>query len=186
MSSIDTDEVADMYRGGMSAPEIADEFDVSSTTIYRILDEKNIERRGQKKAQNKVEIDNLEDLYVEEMMSVHDIAEEYDCSPQTVCNRLEDAGIDGRDQMEYHIDKPPTFQTKHRGYENWRHHWRGELDEVRVHRLLAVALYGFDDVKNKIVHHKNKIPWDNRPSNIELMRQSQHATIHMNERWGNE
>jgi hypothetical protein len=47
-----------------------------------------------------------------------------------------------------------------------------------VHRLLAVAEYGTEAVKDKVVHHKNNIPFDNRLSNIELMDSSEHARHH--------
>ena len=50
--------------------------------------------------------------------------------------------------------------------------------KVRHHRLLAVAEFGFDAVKDKIVHHKNSIPWDNRPENLEIMTQAEHASLH--------
>jgi len=33
-------------------------------------------------------------------------------------------------------------------------------------------------VKDKHVHHKNGIPWDNRPENLEAMSRQEHRTIH--------
>jgi len=47
-----------------------------------------------------------------------------------------------------------------------------------VHRLAAVAWFGFDAVKNKHVHHKNGIPWDNRECNLEPISPEEHNTIH--------
>lgn len=59
-----------------------------------------------------------------------------------------------------------------------------------VHRLLAIAKYGPDIVKDKHVHHKNGIRWDNRPENIGLLDPSEHSKLHYEqgdiEGWGNE
>jgi len=52
-----------------------------------------------------------------------------------------------------------------------------------IHRLVAVAEYGFDAVVENHVHHKNHIPWDNRPSNLELMSQEEHYRYHAEERF---
>lgn len=50
---------------------------------------------------------------------------------------------------------------------------------VRVSRLLAVAEHGFDAVGPGVdIHHKNGIPWDNRPANIEVIDKGEHAALH--------
>jgi hypothetical protein len=43
---------------------------------------------------------------------------------------------------------------------------------------MAMSEYGYDEVKDKVVHHKNDIKWDNRPKNLELMTASEHTTYH--------
>jgi len=53
--------------------------------------------------------------------------------------------------------------------------------EVRLHRLLAVALYGFEAVAGRQVHHANRIPWDNRPENLRLLTPSEHSRLHHTE-----
>lgn len=53
--------------------------------------------------------------------------------------------------------------------------------KVQVHRLVAVAEYGFDAVADKVVHHESKHGLDNRPSNIGLMDRSDHSRMHANE-----
>lgn len=55
------------------------------------------------------------------------------------------------------------------------------IESARIHRLLAVALYGVDAVAGKHVHHKNGIPWDNRPENLELVDPVEHARIHLHD-----
>lgn len=49
--------------------------------------------------------------------------------------------------------------------------------EVAHHRLLAVAWFGVDEVDNKVVHHVNGIPWDNREGNLELLTSEEHGRI---------
>lgn len=54
----------------------------------------------------------------------------------------------------------------------------GDEGSIGIHRLLAVAEYGLDAVAGMDVHHKNGIPWDNRPENIELLTRSEHMRTH--------
>lgn len=50
--------------------------------------------------------------------------------------------------------------------------------EVRLHRLVAVAEYGFEAVAGQQVHHANRIPWDNRPENLLVLSPSEHSRLH--------
>ncbi|RBI58323.1 hypothetical protein DMJ13_27385 [halophilic archaeon] len=54
----------------------------------------------------------------------------------------------------------------------------GGLVNVGIHRLVAVAEYGFDAVSGKHIHHKTGIPWDNRPENLSPETQSEHMREH--------
>ena len=47
-----------------------------------------------------------------------------------------------------------------------------------VHRLLAVSEWGLDAIRGREVHHKNEIPWDNRPENLELVTREEHGEKH--------
>ena len=47
-------------------------------------------------------------------------------------------------------------------------------DTIQIHRLVAIAEYGFEAVENSHVHHINSIPWDNRPSNLIPLSPSEH------------
>jgi len=66
------------------------------------------------------------------------------------------------------------------GHVVWSHsegvNWEGA--SFPVHRLLAVAEFGTEAVKDQHVHHKNEIPWDNRPENLELLTPAEHASHH--------
>ena len=67
------------------------------------------------------------------------------------------------------------YYTHKRGHEMWR----AEDDNfIPVHRLQAVAEWGLDAVKDKHVHHKNGIPWDNRIENLELVSNAEHQRKH--------
>jgi len=74
----------------------------------------------------------------------------------------------------------PRYDTDGAGYERFRDDdTRHTL--VRVHQLVAIA-YGadpscvFSDGAFH-VHHQNGCELDNRPQNLELIRQSDHASI---------
>ena len=68
------------------------------------------------------------------------------------------------------------------GYRRWRVYHDGDYHGVAVHRLAAVAEYGFSRVAGRDVHHKNGVPWDNRPANLEPMDPSEHRRLHGVER----
>jgi len=70
------------------------------------------------------------------------------------------------------------FETDDGGYEMWEVNNRGTQHRILVHRLVAISEHGADQVAERIVHHKNNIPWDNRPENLELMDRAEHARLH--------
>jgi len=43
-------------------------------------------------------------------------------------------------------------------------------ESVPIHKLVAVAKYGIDKVSQNKVYHMNRIKWDNRHSNICLVK----------------
>lgn len=122
----------------------------------------------------------LENLYHRKGMSAYEIAAMFDVSSRTIYNWMERHGIDRRKSKH---DRPPTFvHSNPNGYELWHHQTRGEQYNVRLHRLLAVAEHGFDAVAGNDVHHRNGIPWDNRPENIEVLGHGEHARLHSPDR----
>lgn len=116
----------------------------------------------------------LERLYHDEKMSQAEIADELNCSPATVTRWMDNFDIEARTAH----NTPATFTTEKRGYERWQATVDGKPSPVHVHRLVAVAKYGFDEVCQKEVHHKNNIPWDNRPENLELLSMWDHLDEH--------
>src|SRR3990167_3870516 len=51
------------------------------------------------------------------------------------------------------------------------------------HRIVAEKKIGRGLKKGEIVNHLNGDKWDNRPSNLKIMTQSEHARGHTTERW---
>lgn len=68
------------------------------------------------------------------------------------------------------------------GYEYLRDRAAGEDETVYVHQLVLVAA-GADPSEvfapGVDVHHRNHIPWDNRPSNLALEDHREHRRAHL-------
>jgi len=126
--------------------------------------------------------DTLHRLYWGEKKSISQIADMTNMSNHAVRNQMENHGINRRsDSRGAKIrlrKRHPEFRTGDFGYNLVISRCDGERSQVKLSRLLAVAEYGFDAVEGKHVHHKNKIPWDDRPENIELLEPSEHAEHH--------
>jgi len=111
-------------------------------------------------------------------------------SPKTIENKFgswkegkEAAGLKafdrgGNTKEKYRYNVP--CQIDQQGYNVVKTNIDGENIYLSLHRLLAVSEFGIDKVKDIDVHHKNNIPWDNRPSNLELMSRSEHMKHHRN------
>jgi transcriptional regulator with XRE-family HTH domain len=117
--------------------------------------------------------DWLYEEYVEKGRSQSEIAEDCGCTQKTISNWLAEFNIPTR-KMRNDLTRPARFEVDNKGYE--------QLCSVRkkvgVHRLIAVAEYGFDAVAGMEVHHKNGIPWANWSDNLEVMTKSEHAAYH--------
>jgi hypothetical protein len=64
------------------------------------------------------------------------------------------------------------------GYEIFSSSYDDERDVVPIHRLVMVSEVGYTEVVDKDVHHKNGVPWDNRPENLALMDRKEHISYH--------
>ena len=129
----------------------------------------------------------LRKLYSEKKMLVADIADKWDTTPENIGRWLDRHGIERRDGQEDRTRalrrNPASYCTTEHGYERWENYHEGDEWKVYVHRLLVVAEYGFEAMRDKQVHHQNNIPWDNRPENIEPIDPAEHGRHHSLQRW---
>lgn len=121
--------------------------------------------------------ETLQRLYFEEGLDQGEIGDRLGCTRRTVCEWFSRHGLEGR------IGRPTVpwvyYATSVLGYERWQDKLPPSKDKmVKVHRLAAVAWFGFDAVADNHVHHKNGIPWDNREENLEVLTPSEHQKLH--------
>jgi hypothetical protein len=129
----------------------------------------------------------LHHLYWDQKKSTTEVGEILGCHQTTVCKWLHRTGVGTRDQIEATRKTQPLYTHDSDGYE-WVVSRCGEQTRVvRVHQLVTIV-HGedshvvFDD--NTVVHHRNGLPWDNRPSNLQVMTTEEHARLHAKERQG--
>ena len=130
----------------------------------------------------------LREMYVDRRLQTTQIAGRWGTTQNTIDQWLRRFEIERRDpqteQLRGMRRKAAHFRTRKDGYERWSDHSNGENAKVYVHRLLAVAEFGFGETTGGDVHHRNGVPWDNRPDNIELIDKESHGRMHAEERWG--
>lgn len=110
--------------------------------------------------------EKLKQLYISDDMTQEQIASHFGVSQFCIYKWLS-----RNDLVKTNIG---PFRTSTRGYE--RFYSNGVT--IGIHRLVAIAEYGFDQVDGKDVHHKNSIPWDNRSENLKPVTRKEHAEIH--------
>lgn len=126
----------------------------------------------------------LRELYEDKKLSKRKIADRLGCSTATVTNWMNEFGIESRPHnMAISLAKGPLEPyTDDSGYEVIQTRVDYEAKVSAIHRLLAVAEYGFEAVADNVVHHKNGVTWDNRPENIELLEDSEHKSRHAHDK----
>ncbi|EMA47937.1 HNH endonuclease [Halococcus saccharolyticus] len=175
----DPDKLREMYwEDDLSYKGIAGE--IGSTVYYvkKAFDRFDLERKSSGRAK---EVpwdgeDELRELYVEEGLSTIKISQEFGCSRGYVCTQLEKAGIERRPSRSGYGYAP--YKINSNGYPVWKTYVDGTHHRVPVHRLLAVAEFGFEEVAGNDVHHKNGRRFDNRPGNISVLDPSEHRRKH--------
>lgn len=124
----------------------------------------------------------MREMYVDEEMSMNEIADELGCAQSTVRNWLNRHGIETRsikEALDITYGAHAKYTVDNRGYPIWWCDSSTKKSGMQVHRLLAVAEYGYDVVAGADVHHENGVRWDNRPSNIEVIpTRGEHSSKH--------
>jgi len=169
------------HKKGLTVRDIAGKTDVGRSTIRRRMDKFNIERRSRHSTDHQYNANELRRLYYEAEYSTVDLADHYGMAERTVARWMDKEGMPRRPSSREQTHA--CFYTTQNGYEEWATLTSKKHHCFRVSRLLAVAEYGFEAVAGKDVHHKNHIPWDNRPENIEVLSPEEHGLYHARERW---
>ncbi|WP_434521321.1 HNH endonuclease [Halorubrum sp. AS12] len=120
-------------------------------------------------------------MYHEEGLNQEEIAERFGTAQRTVSRQMEFHDVERRDYSESLRVERAGFYTNQDGYEQSIAHADNRPYRISIHRLVAVAEYGIDQVKGKHVHHKNSIPWDNRHENLEPLTPSEHSKRHLSD-----
>jgi len=162
--------------------QIAELCNVSDTVIVKRLEEFGIETRGTHDYKDRPWTDRntFEELYVKKSLSLREMAKELNCHISTIndwrnIHGFEKRGWEPGQRVEY-----AHFYTNKNGYEQSMTAVGDTTKQYFIHRLVAIAEYGVDAVKDMVVHHKNGIPWDNRKENLSIMTRSEHSREHYN------
>ena len=203
----DADTLRELYHGeGLSSREVANRLGCGKKTILRWLDKHGIEKDKSpaRKRSEKLDEELVSRLYLDEKMSGHEIASKIGMSANAVYSFMDDIGIEKRSRSdsaklkempdevvetgapEWVYDEmrksPANLTVNNNGHVQWRIPDRGKYRSLGVHRLTAI-MDGADphDVFGGMhVHHKNGVPWDNRPANLEILEKGEHHSLHNN------
>lgn len=134
--------------------------------------------------------ETLKQLYLEEELSTTKIGNKFDKDSKTIWYWLDKYDIDRRSRSESRTiqeqKKPLKVNLNQEGYQTVHDQYgqsRGEdTSYVLLHRLIKLADTSMDDLDGMIVHHKNNIPFDNRPENLEIMTPEEHTKHHEQKR----
>lgn len=116
----------------------------------------------------------LKEKYVADGMSTYEIADMCGVDQSTISNWINKFGIASRPRGGSDSEGEVTYSVTSKGYGVIR--WAGH--EVRVHRLSAVAWFGWDSVVGKHIHHESGHPLDNRESVLRPVTPAEHNRIH--------
>jgi len=125
--------------------------------------------------------DVLNELYHNRGLSLEEVAGEFDVDRRTITKWMDRHDIERRSagRPKWHLLAGPAhFGTDGEGYEFAQTQHENELFHVYIHRLLAVAKCGFEEVVGKHVHHIKPIPWLNTPENITVKTPEDHIQAH--------
>jgi hypothetical protein len=137
-----------------------------------------------------VDPETLRRLYHGEGLTQAEIGERFGVTHRTIGNWMMQHGIPRRPdatKRDWSGHRSPRwvpyagYKTNAAGYEVWRSRTDGRAT-VLVHRLAAVAWFGYDAVAGNDVHHRNDVPWDNREVNLRPMDPSEHRSHHAKSR----
>lgn len=123
--------------------------------------------------------DVLRRLYWAHELSLSEIGDLCSCSHHTVRKWMRQNDIPRRAPVN---EKHGSLSLRD-SYERFRIRSGEEPDRVNIHRLAAVAWFGYDEVVDKVIHHAEyEIKWLNIEWNLEPMNGSRHSGLHTRKR----
>ena len=131
-----------------------------------------------------IDEDVLRELYWDKELSIQEIADKVDVSYTTIRRHMVENNIERRTRTEAQLarteyNEHPGVHEGSNGYMKIYHKdVDGKAKQIRVHRLIAIAIYGIDAVKDMHVHHKSGHGLDNRHGNLALMKPEEHGRHH--------
>jgi len=176
----------------LSVHEIGERLGCCGTTVSKWMERLDIDRRtpAADKQGPWQDGQTLHNLYHNEGLTTHEIADRLGCAQRTVWVWMDRHGIETKSREEVAPENAKavrveraSFRTSKDGYERWTQRVGQETYSVGVHRIVAAAEHGFDAVGDRVVHHKNQIPWDNRPENLAVLSDSDHKQLHKSEKY---
>jgi len=175
----DPETLRELYHNrDLSLRDVADYCGVSHSAILYHMDKHGIQKKQYHTADDAIYKDKdwLEVQYWDNQLSLDEMANKAGVHRGTIHKWMKKLGVDRR--TAYDEQGYASITVNKNGYIVWEHHDGESKCKIRVHRLLAVAEYGFEAVCGKDVHHTTDIPWDNRPSALELLSREEHARLH--------
>lgn len=166
-----------------SLHDLAELWDTNPETVLRWMRRYDIPRRKPRIEHNDWhDKELLERLYWEEGLTQSEIAERFDTWQSRIGKSMSMLGVETRPAVEAarqarRVERP-FFYTTTSGYEVAASRVGETTEDVRIHQLVAIAEHGFDAVAGNVIHHRNEIPWDNRPENLEVLSDSEHKRYH--------
>lgn len=175
--------------------EIAKELNIGSTSVFRLLSRYSIPTRPPKRVIELVSEEELKQLYLEEELSMKEIANEFNIDERSVVNLLRFYSIPLRNASEvttaYFARNPAPCGSEHGNWKGGIRHCRGGYTQIynpNHHRANTAGyvlehILVWESVNNKelpdgwIIHHANGIPDDNRPVNLVAMSDNKHKRL---------
>ena len=161
------------HAEGLDKQEIAERLGCSDATIGNWM-----RKLGVSDVRPWERVELVRRLYVDDGMTQQEVADVLGCDQTTISRVLLENGVETRKRGDY---TTPKVYFSEDGYVTCRHRIGGRSGKrvaFRVHRLVAVAEYGFDVVDGNVVHHKNQHPADNRPENLQPVSLAEHTEMH--------
>lgn len=118
----------------------------------------------------------LRRLYHKEGLTQEEIGNREGVTKTTISQWMKEQGVDARSNSQAQIKAsgPPSLCHDDNGYEVFN----SDKTSILHHRLLGVAMFGYDAVVGNHIHHSNELEWDTRPANINLFTPEEHASHH--------